>query len=156
VVNVPNFLTFAGDANLRFTLTELDLGTFSSAACSAAPAAGQTCTPNVPGGSPFNLINISTGTAVASFNVEGMMQDTAIVGSVPTLYHGHFFAVLGTNYQTALAALAVPGGTVTATGGASANFNQLPEPASVQLMFAPLLLLGGVLARRTLAARRRA
>jgi hypothetical protein len=86
--------------------------------------------------------------------MDGMMQDTSIAGSTPTVYHGRFFAIINANYQSLLATID-SGGTVTAPG-VIANFNPLPEPESAKLMFGPLLLFGGVLARRALVSRKRA
>ena len=42
---LTGFMTFAAAPNIRLDLTSIDVGSFTSTDCFAAPAAGQTCTP---------------------------------------------------------------------------------------------------------------
>jgi len=141
-VSVPGFMTFQADPQTSFQLTGIAPGIFSSAACGAAPAVGQTCT--LPG-SAFEFTNTGGGTTL-SFSVIGNVLNGADV----TPFTGLFTAqVAGASYQSLLATLANDG-TVEATF--SADFVAvIPEPGTAMLVAAGSLV-GGVAARRRVRA----
>lgn len=149
---LDNFLTFAAAPNLSLTLTHIVPGSFPSADCAAAPAAGQTCTipPNAFGQSQFNLSNTSTG-SVVSFSILGLVQDSDTGEWAP--FNGTFSTQFtGVPYQQLLSTINA-GGSLQATY--SATINVVPEPAPITLLLSGGLLLGAGLARRhRLAARK--
>lgn len=142
---LPAFLTLPG---ITFNLTFIDPGVFSSAACFAPPAPGQTCTPPLPPPmSPFNLTNTATGSTV-SLSVRGTVQATG--GPVQNFTGVYTTQFVGTPYQSLLAAIS-GGGTVDASY--SANFTAeiapaIPEPGTVFLMLGGLLLVAGTLRKK--------
>ncbi len=136
-ISVPNFMTFQADPVSSFELTAIVPGSFSSAACSDAPAVGQTCTPD---GSLYEFVNTAGG-ATVSFSVIG----NAINGADSTPFTGLFTAqIAGTNYQSFLAPLG-DDGAVQATF--SADFLAVPEPGTA-LLVAMGSLVGALGARR--------
>jgi len=108
-------------------------GVFSSAACSASPAVGQTCTPTGPGGgaSPFSFANVqgNQGTppieSEATFTFGGVTTDGGV-------WEGQFSADFNVPYQTVLSTLA-SSGSVTDTYASSLTVTvgaATPEPGS--------------------------
>jgi len=108
-------------------------GVFTSAACTATPAVGQTCTPPGPGGgaSPFSFTNLEGNQGVppieseANFTFGGVTSDGGI-------WEGQFSADFDTPFQTVLADLAAAGSVsdtysaeITVTAGPAAT---TPEP----------------------------
>lgn len=78
-VNIPDFLTFANNPNLSFTLTYVFGGIDGPGGCSANSAVfvpGNTCSPS---GTPYNLQDLDSTlgnkTSSASFVVEGILVD---------------------------------------------------------------------------------
>ena len=106
-ISLVDFMTFAGNANVHFTLTRLNAGIFSSAACASPPAVGQTCTPT---GSALNFVNVATNSSTISFGVQGVAINaaTAETSSFTSTVSASFPAY----YQTVLAILG-GGGSVT-------------------------------------------
>lgn len=149
-----NFVTFTSQPTWSIMLTMLNEGDFSPAGCAGAPGsglAGQTCTPPVPGGSPFDLTNNgspggpATGVTI-SFTFQGIITDSAEHTSAPI--QGTFSTNFSsTDLQTILADIAagdaiVSGANATLTVQSAAG---VPEPSSLSL-----LLIGGVLIGSTL------
>jgi hypothetical protein len=139
-VSVPDFMTFSSAPNLELTLTELPAGTFGSSSCSAAAAAGQTCTPP---GTPYDLTNQTATSSTASFTVDGYLTDTNNPG-VQTPFTGIFTTQFeGMNFQQVVATIE-GGGTVDASYSATFTATATPEPASMLTMLSGGLLLIGV------------
>ena len=127
-LNMPDYMTFAADPNISFTLTFLYGGTDGSADCSLAPAAGQQCTPDVPVLSPYNLNNTTSTSSTASFNISGLEVDKTTGDTIP--FVGIFSTQFPTdNYQTLLAAVD-GGGTITTSFSASFATSTVPEPGT--------------------------
>lgn len=129
-ISLPNFLVLPG--GISFELTMIDPGVFGSADCTAAPAAGQNCTPLFPAPkSPFNLTNTAVG-STASFTVRGI----ATMGGVSAPFSGvvgtYTTQFTGQNYQSLLATIA-GGGTVAASYSANFIVEQVPEPSTMYL-----------------------
>jgi hypothetical protein len=113
------FATFAANPDIVFKITSIGPGVFASAACTAAPAAGQTCSPT---GSPFDLVNTTAGCTL-TFIVSGTV--TRVSTGEITDFAGTFTTQLaGSSYQAFLAAVA--SGTVDAEY--SADFNVTAPP----------------------------
>jgi hypothetical protein len=145
VFNVPNFIQIAG---YNFSLDFVAPGTFSPAQCFVPAAPGQTCSPP---GTPFNLSNLSNGSGgintSAAFNVSGTVTTPS---SAQYAYDGIFTSQFtGVSYQTLIAAInagqAVP---VSYSLNVIATTSSVPEPATLTLVAAGVLLLGGAVARR--------
>jgi hypothetical protein len=126
-LSLANFLTFVVAPTTSGTLTSIANGVFSSAACGAAPAVGQTCTPFAAAPSylpALNLVNTPFGSTL-SFGLSGTFANAADVTNFSGVVTAQF---AGLSYQQVLASLA-GGGTVTAAY--SANFLAVvPEPAT--------------------------
>lgn len=147
-LSVPNFVVLAGLPNMQLTLTFIQPGVFSSALCGAPPSPGQTCTPNVPGGSPFNLQNGAGSASTASFGVLVQALDTN-TGEI-TAGTGTFTTPFSVPYQTILTILA-SNGTVD-DNPYSATFTLdtiVPEPAAMTMGALGLgLIVLGVIRRK--------
>jgi hypothetical protein len=146
-VSIPNFMTLGG---YTFSLTSLAPGAFSSAACGAAAAVGQTCSRP---GSGMNFSNVSNGqgglNSTSSFSFSGIVTTPA---AQFYSYNGVFTSQLaGVSYQTLLAALNSGGSlgmsyslNITATTPDTVT----PEPGTVALMATGLLCCAGFVRRR--------
>jgi len=119
-------------------------GVFTSAACTATPAVGQTCTPAGPGGgpSPFSFTNEqgNQGTppieSDATFTFGGVTTDGGV-------WEGQFSADFNVPYQTVLATLA-SSGAVTDTYSSSLTVivgSATPEPGSGIMLGSGLALV---------------
>jgi len=123
--STPDFLTFAGNGSITFTLQILDAGVEGTADCNLAPAAGQNCTPDVPGLAPYNLTNTSSTTSAASFDITGLEVDSSTNTTVPFI--GVVAAQFSVPYQTLLGDVD-DGQTIVTTY--SATFSTIPEPGT--------------------------
>lgn len=119
--------------NIHFNLEFLFPGIFSSAGCAVLPAAaGQTCTPSLPGVvSPFNMLNLSNDSAQVSFTVRGTAYDDA----TPTLI-SNFVGTFSTtfsdkSFQEILNDLATAGFVEgSGQGDFTVTFTPIPEPST--------------------------
>lgn len=143
-----NFVTFAAQPGWSITLTTLLPGVFSSAACTAAPAAGQNCTPAVPGGSPFNLTNTTPTASTVSFTFLGTAVDSATPNLVSTVQGVFTSQFSNMSYQAVLAQLA-GGGSVSNSDSASITVTAIPEPGTLSSF-----VIGGLLAAVSIGVRR--
>ncbi|MBV6431043.1 MAG: hypothetical protein IANPNBLG_01165 [Bryobacteraceae bacterium] len=148
-LNEPNFVVLAGLPNMQLTLTFIQPGTFSSALCAAPPAAGQTCTPSIPGGSPFNLLNGTATSSTASFGVLVQALDTN-TGEITT-GTGTFTTPFSVPYQTILNTLANNGSVDDNPYSATFTLDTIvPEPATVTMgaLGLGLIVLGAIRRKR--------
>jgi hypothetical protein len=144
VFTVPAFLTFAADPNILFHLQYIFPGVYSSADCGLAAAAGQTCTPFA--GSPFNLSNTTATSSTATFQVSGVIQNTATneFSNFTGTYSTQF---VNQNFQQLLAIIGA-GGSVQATYSANFIATVVPEPATIWLTLGSLGALAFVRRKR--------
>jgi hypothetical protein len=151
-VNIPNWITFNGVPTISVTLNLVLPGIHSAAACGAAPAAGQNCTPP---GTPFNLTNLTASSSVESFGLQGTVVDTSSPGETSS-FSGLFTVQFPSlSYQSLLASL---GGGASVPTTYSAAFTatpnpviSTPEPSTLSLIgFGGAVLSAGLLIKRTL------
>lgn len=129
---LSNFLTFAANPNLRFDLTFLNPGIYSSAQCGLPAAAGQTCTPFA--GSPFNLSNTTASSSTLTFAVAGNVVNTATMEV--TAFTGIFSTQFASaSYQQLLATVNAGGTVISTYSGTFVTVpNPVPEPATMLLL----------------------
>jgi len=147
-VNIPLWQVFnpaVGSPAISLTLTQVLPGSFSSAACALAPAAGQTCT---PAGSAFNLVNQTASTSSATFQINGNAVDGVAGDTSP--FTAIFSSQFNVPYQTLLAALASGGGTgnYSSSYSVSVSASAIPEPMTLSMVGAALIALGLTRRRR--------
>lgn len=136
---LPAFISFPVNVNpnIVFDLTFIEPGVFGTAQLASPPAPGQTATPP---GSPFNLVNTTSDSSVASFTVRGVARDLSDGSSLPFI--GVFTSQFSSqSYQELLAVIAA-GGTVDKSY--SATFTVIPEPGALSIMVIGLIGLAGV------------
>jgi len=141
-----NFISFDAAPLLPTLLINfIAEGVFSSASCMAAPAPGQTCTPNVPGGSPFSFINTSLNTSSATFVFSGVTSDGL------STWQGVFTSQFNHNFQSVLASLATTG-SVTNTYSGTITVTAIPEPNTLLLVFGAFGVLVGCIRKQRMKA----
>ena len=151
-VNYDDFITFTAAPTFDIIMTELVPGSFGSAQCGAPAAAGQTCTPVIPGGSAIEFSNSSNGSgglnAHAQFNVDVNAKNTA-TGEISTGVGTFSADFSNTSYQALLATIGA-GGVVTSGehGDFTITFNAVPEPQTTALVLGGLLVLLGKVGMR--------
>ncbi len=152
-VSYTNFVQIPSPSpTIEFILTQLLPGQFGSAECGLPAAPDQTCTPNVPGGSAFELSNSSNGkggiNAHADFNVdvEAINLTTGEISDGAGTFSADFS---DTTYQQLLATIAA-GGVIDSGqhGDFTITFTATPEPSSAAFVAGGLLLVAGALRRK--------
>jgi hypothetical protein len=160
-VNTPfssqDFIDFLSAPDFPSLLVQfIPAGDGGSSDCTMAPVAGQTCTPDVPGGSPFTFVNTQVTLAngsnaiysSATFDFSGVTSDG--LGT----WSGIFTSQFTEPFQTVLADLGTPGFSVSNTYSGTnvvITLTQIPEPGALTLMAVGLVLLaaGRVRLRRS-------
>ena len=122
-----------------FSLEQIDAG--GGVDCAAPPAPGHSCTPvSVLAQSPFVLTNDGGTDVRVSFSARGTVTD--LLDYTTARYRATFTATLaGTTIPDVLGALAA-NGRVESSWSAEFNSSPAPEPCTVLLMAAGLLLAG--------------
>jgi PEP-CTERM motif len=144
VFNVPNFIQIAG---YNFSLDFVPPGSFGLADClNPVPAPGQVCSPP---GTPFDFSNLSNGkggiNTSASFNIVGRVTTPS---SAQYAYTGIFTSQFaGQSFQSLINQIN-SGGTVPVSYSLNVAATAVPEPATLALVGAGILMLGGAVARR--------
>ncbi len=145
---------------IEFVLTQLIPGSYGSADCTATPAPGQTCTPPIPGGSPFELSNSSNGTGGinthADFNVD--VEAINLVTGETSNGQGTFSTDFSdTSFQSLLATIEA-GGVVTSGehGDFTITFSgtTTPEPPSMVFVAGGLLVMISAVRRKVTGFRK--
>jgi len=118
------FISFdVGPALPGLEVDFISAGIGGSAACSLAPAVGQTCTPPNPGGSPFTFTNESLGQSGAQWVVSGVTSDGL------SAWTGVFSSQFNEPFQTVLSAFAMGGsGSVSNSFAATLTVTVTPTP----------------------------
>ena len=148
---LSDFLSFTNDLT-RFDLRYIAPGVNGNGTteCLAPAAAGQKCTPLLPGIggnpprlSPFNLANLTTTSSTASFGVSGSVRN----GTDVSYFTGTFSTTFDNmSFQTVLANLARDGQVVSPY---SATFDVVaPEPATFALVGLALVGAAAIHRRR--------
>ncbi len=151
--SLPMSLQLAAAPFLTFTQTEVLPGTLGSAACTASPALGQTCTPSVPSGNyegALNLLNTGIAQSTLSFELIGTLHN-ALDNSDYT-YTELFTTQFNLPYQTLIATLN-GGGSITTVYSATVTTTPVstapvPEPSSIVMLGSGLAGLAGVIRRK--------
>lgn len=150
----PDLFITVGPSMPTLLINLIQAGTYPQATCTAAPAAGQTCTPPVTGSTPgpFDFVNYATAHGLnssATFLMSGVTSDDQ------SSWTGIFTVNFTAPYQTILSDLAT-GGSVTHTY--SASFSVVPNPTVAEPGTPVLVLLGMalVVASRARTRRRKA
>ena|SRR5687767_8099538 len=151
-VNIPNWMEFipaVGSPPISLTLTQVLPGSFSSAQCFSAPAAGQTCTPV---GSAFNLVNQTSTTSSATFAVIGNAVNGVAGDTSP--FTAIFTSQFNVPFQTLLTSLFANNntGTYSSSYSLSVDAEAIPEPMTLSLVGGSLI--GLVMWQRRRAARK--
>jgi hypothetical protein len=140
-----SFVTFLGSglpSGYTLLIDFINAGSFPSAGCTATPAVpGQTCTPAITGGSPFDFTNLGnpggpvTGSA-AAFAFGGTTSDGGT-------WTANFTSQFNTPFQTVLAGLGSPGFSVTNSysGTFTVTAAAVPEPNTLLFVFGGVCLL---------------
>lgn len=152
---IANFIVIPtpGAAQISLSLRKVNAGSFLPNNCASAPAAGQTCTPVLPGGavSPLELSNSTgiggtgDGTGLNSHAQFSVLVDAINLNtgekSTGTGTFSTDFA--GYSYQTLLQA-ALNGSVITTGihGDFTVVFSAVPEPSSMSFGFCGIALIG--------------
>jgi len=142
---VTDFMTFSAAPNISVTFTYLAPGIYPSTECSLPAAGGQVCTPTIPAESPYNLVNITSTSSFASFQLKGWEVDSLTGQTIPII--ATFAQPFTTQSFQELLATVEGGGTIT-TSFAGQLSAVVPEPGSLAGL---MLLMGtglGVIYRR--------
>ena len=143
-VNTPfspmNFIDFLAAPTFPDLLVDfIPLGVFGSTDCTSAPAIGQTCTPPVPGGSPFSFTNTNNGTGGISSSVT--FDFSGVTSDGLSTWSGIFTSQFNVPFQTVLANLASNGSITDSYSGSNLVITMVPEPGALTLMAVGLVLL---------------
>jgi hypothetical protein len=131
---LTNFLTFAAQPSISFTLTGIDAGAGNAAACTTPGSPG----PCTPANTAFTFGNNFRGTASSvEFSVTGFFVDNSTGETADA--SGVFSAQFTSPFQTVVSNL--PNG-VFATYSAAFQVTPIPEPASAALLAVGLGFLG--------------
>lgn len=127
----------------------INAGDFSSVDCTATPAApGQSCTPSITGGSPFDFTNLGTpGGPVTGSSAAFAFGGTTSDGAV---WSANFTSQFDSPFQTVLAGLGSPGFSVTNSysGTFTVFAAPVPEPSTLFFVFGGVCLIVGGFRRK--------
>jgi hypothetical protein len=139
---------FMGGVTTTLSINNIFPGIYSPAACGAAPAVGQQCTPP---GSLFNLVNNPPppGQATVTWAFSGTTNSGSTwVGNFTSQFPG------GTPYQTVLGELAT-NNFVSNTFSGTITLSAVPEPGTLVFMMVGCGLIGLALLYRRRSVRAR-
>ena len=162
-IALQNFVTVGG---YRFDVSYIPVGSFGQDQCYVMPAVGQTCTPiqsPAEHPSPFDLTNFDSGNpdapirSVAAFHLLGTVTG-------PGGISGDFFGMIATSFPTmsfqealqTVETTGIDGIHYTASFVVGTPTTTAPEPSTWALVASGLVVLGGVVRRRSRTAARQA
>ena len=143
------FLTgFSSVPGATLDVNSLGPGVFGTAGCTAAPAAGEICTPT---GSPYDFVDLPAGTGFdtsLSISISGTAVNTAtgetspFTGTITSQFAGSYQALLSTLGGGGSDSSSFSATFVVDGGDGSGGSTPAPEPGSLVLLLAGLGAIG--------------
>ncbi len=127
---IPDFMTFSGNPNLHFDLTQLGPGVTNTSCATVLNPNLPAC--SVVANSPFILAPTSTGTSV-SLSAMGIARD---LSGPNASWSGAFTTQIAGQTPAQIQSTIVGGGSVSSTHSGDFVVTVVPEPSTLTMLFA--------------------